>query len=243
MLILQETLPKGHQDQRCYINGERSCTNDLQKNELFQELGDEIIKIIDERKIELPDGLKDDLRKCISKSEFKRATEYCRAVHAEMTCILSLVGSTTKNLKDCTLYVTTQPCHNCTKHILCAGIGKVVYIEPYPKSLALNLHGEAVLFDPESEDLGPSKLRILPYAGVSPRKYSDFFNRIGEIKNGGHLIRQTRHELVNNPSYATRIESRKRVLLEGEMPNPTTQTELEIAASLGVEFEQVDNRE
>ena len=62
-------------------------------------------------------------------------TEYGRVVHAEMhaLCDAARLG---KAIKGATLYCTTFPCHNCTKHILAAGIRRVVYIEPYPKSLA-----------------------------------------------------------------------------------------------------------
>ncbi len=62
-------------------------------------------------------------------------TEYGRVVHAEMCaiCDAARLGRSTKNT---VLFCTTFPCHNCTKHILAAGIRKVVYMEPYPKSRA-----------------------------------------------------------------------------------------------------------
>jgi deoxycytidylate deaminase len=35
-------------------------------------------------------------------------------------------------------------CHNCAKHIVAAGIRRVVYIEAYPKSKAADLHEDSI---------------------------------------------------------------------------------------------------
>lgn len=40
--------------------------------------------------------------------------------------------------------MTTFPCHYCARHIVAAGIYEVQYIEPYPKSKALQLHADAI---------------------------------------------------------------------------------------------------
>ena len=45
------------------------------------------------------------------------------------------------------------------------------YIEPYRKSLATKLHDDAITEDEETRD----KVRILPFDGVSPRRYLDLF--------------------------------------------------------------------
>jgi len=63
-------------------------------------------------------------------------TEYRRAVHAEMEALLSCARSGVSPRQG-TLYSTTFPCHNCAKHIIAAGLSRVVFVEPYPKSLAL----------------------------------------------------------------------------------------------------------
>ena len=39
------------------------------------------------------------------------------------------------NMQWCTIYVTTQPCLNCSKKIRDAGISKVVYLDSYKNSL------------------------------------------------------------------------------------------------------------
>src|ERR1035441_9924393 len=65
-------------------------------------------------------------------------TEYGRAVHAEMDALLTCARSGISP-RNGTLYTTTFPCHNCTRHLVAAGIRRVVYIEPYPKSKATKL--------------------------------------------------------------------------------------------------------
>ena len=70
-------------------------------------------------------------------------TEYGRAVHAEMDALLNC-ASAGVSPKGATLFTTAFPCHNCTRHIIAAGISRVVSIEPYPKSQAVDLHGDAI---------------------------------------------------------------------------------------------------
>jgi deoxycytidylate deaminase len=72
--------------------------------------------------------------------------EYGRMVHAEMNALTDAArrGSATK---DATLYCTTFPCHICAKHIVASGVSRVVYLEPYPKSLAQELHADAISVD------------------------------------------------------------------------------------------------
>jgi deoxycytidylate deaminase len=56
-------------------------------------------------------------------------TEYGRVVHAELLalCDAARLG---RSVKGATLYCTTFPCHNCTKHLLASGIRRVVFMEP-----------------------------------------------------------------------------------------------------------------
>src|SRR5882757_10653799 len=66
-------------------------------------------------------------------------TEFGRVVHAEM-CAICDAARLGRSVKGATLFVTTFPCHNCAKHILAAGLDRVVYMEPYPKSHVDQLH-------------------------------------------------------------------------------------------------------
>ena len=65
--------------------------------------------------------------------------EYYKETHAEMAALLdaALRGA---SVLGCTLYVTTFPCHECARHIVWSGINRVVFIEPYPKSLVEELY-------------------------------------------------------------------------------------------------------
>lgn len=56
-------------------------------------------------------------------------------MHAEMFAITD-AARRGLSVRDATLYCTTFPCHMCARHIIASGIRKVVYIEPYPKSMA-----------------------------------------------------------------------------------------------------------
>jgi len=82
---------------------------------------------------------------CLVGSYVNDLTEYGRVVHAEMVAICD-AARLGKPIKGCLLYVTTFPCHNCTKHIIASGINRVFYLEPYPKSRAKQLHLVSIEF-------------------------------------------------------------------------------------------------
>lgn len=95
--------------------------------------------------------------------ELLSVIEYQRAVHAEARAI---DDATIRGISPAggTLYVTTYPCHLCYKHALSVRLSRVEYIEPYPKSRAVVLH-------PDGSDE-----RLIPYAGVAPRRYIEVFD-------------------------------------------------------------------
>ena len=72
-----------------------------------------------------------------------------------------------------TLYTTTFPRHDCAKHIVAAGIQRVVYIEPYPKSLSVPLYPDSIAVDGVSTDGG--LVDFQPFVGIGPRRYVDIF--------------------------------------------------------------------
>jgi deoxycytidylate deaminase len=98
-------------------------------------------------------------------------TEFQRAVHAEMEAILACTRNR-QSTRKASLYVTTFPCHNCTKHIIDAGFDKVFFIEPYAKSKALKLHSDAIT----TEEKDIERIPFLPFIGVGPRRYLDLFS-------------------------------------------------------------------
>jgi deoxycytidylate deaminase len=107
-------------------------------------------------------------------------TEYGRAVHAEMEALLSCArsGITTRQG---TLFSTTFPCHNCAKHIIAAGLRRVVYVEPYPKSRAKEFYRQSIMeaVSPAREALetkGIGPVLFEPFRGVGPRRFFDLFS-------------------------------------------------------------------
>jgi len=99
-------------------------------------------------------------------------TEYGRVVHAEMEALLACARNNV-SCSGATLYCTTFPCHNCAKHIIAAGIESVIYVEPYPKSKAIEFHDEAVT---TSKDNADGRVRFQPFIGVGPRQFFDLFS-------------------------------------------------------------------
>lgn len=108
----------------------------------------------------------------VSKSQLMDIIEFGRMIHAEMSAIsdAARLGRTTKKA---VMYCTTFPCHICAKHIVAAGIGRVVYLEPYPKSYASRLHSDSITFEEDDS----SKVLFQPFIGISPRRYRDIFEK------------------------------------------------------------------
>jgi deoxycytidylate deaminase len=119
----------------------------------------------------------------IKDSRLMDALEYGRVVHAEMSAI-SDAARCGRSIKSAILYCTTFPCHMCAKHIVAAGIAKVVFLEPYPKSLAFDLHADSIQV--EGGDRGHyhefPAVEFEHFYGVSPRRYREMFER-GKRKN------------------------------------------------------------
>ncbi|MDL1979367.1 MAG: dCMP deaminase family protein [Deltaproteobacteria bacterium] len=118
----------------------------------------------------------ENLRDLLETSRIRDLTEFGRVVHAEMEAILSC-GRSGISCVDGTLYCTTFPCHNCAKHIIAAGIKRVVYVEPYPKSKALEFHSDSIelrtKLDEESDN---NQVVFEPFTGVGTRRFLDFFS-------------------------------------------------------------------
>lgn len=102
-------------------------------------------------------------------------TEYGRAVHAEMEALLSC-ARTGVSTRGGALFSTTFPCHNCAKHIVAAGITRVVFVEPYPKSHALLLHKDSVILVDNESKQDENRVVFEPFVGIGPRRYIDLFS-------------------------------------------------------------------
>jgi cytidine deaminase len=126
------------------------------------------------------DGVKDvlasiatlDERATLLDGRLGDITEFGRAVHAEMAAITTAARIGIP-LRDSILYTTTFPCHNCARHVIATGIRQLVYIAPYAKSQAYQLHDDALTVAPDGDV--EDKVIFKPFIGVSPRRYAHLF--------------------------------------------------------------------
>jgi deoxycytidylate deaminase len=137
----------------------------------------------------LPDNIdKEAIKVVLEKSQIKDLTEYGRVVHAEMEALM-VCARTNSSSKGATLYCTTFPCHNCAKHIIASGIARVVYIEPYAKSKALEFHSEAIMPSFKSNN-NDDFIYFEPFIGLGPRKFFDMFSM--NLGSGRSVTRKTK---------------------------------------------------
>jgi len=122
----------------------------------------------------------------------KDIVEYSRSIHAEMNALLSAARNGISPVGT-TLYCTTYPCHNCARHLVTAGVMRVHYIEPYVKSLATELHSDAISTEtpapiPGTTQARPTHMIVVPFTGVGPRMYEDFFCEACRGKASGRVV-------------------------------------------------------
>lgn len=159
--------PTSQKDMRCWNVDGGTCFNDKEKRLIstliIEELHGEGI-VSDAQKSKAVSLIENN-------SKVKGLIEFSRAIHAEMHAILLGSQLNGERVKGGKLYCTTYPCHSCARHIVAAGIMEVYYVEPYRKSLATKLHGDAIT-EVETDTL---KVRILPFDGVAPSRYQRLF--------------------------------------------------------------------
>jgi deoxycytidylate deaminase len=182
--------PQQGNDHRDYVLGHDA--NERHKRAIASEVVESVLKLLGRT----DDGdLRNKLAAACRETRLLDITEFGRAVHAEMDALLGCARAGTST-RDCTLYSTTFPCHNCAKHIIAAGIRRVVYIEPYEKSQAFDLHSDAIRPADDAYDKGARrevrKVVFMPFVGVGPRRYFDLFSV--RLSNGYTLKRKTEGE-------------------------------------------------
>ncbi|HDS1747318.1 MULTISPECIES: anti-phage dCTP deaminase [Pseudomonas] len=149
--------------------------------------------------------------------------EYSRAIHAEMEAILNIARSGKSSTLGSVMYTTTYPCHNCARHIIASGISRVVYIEPYEKSLAMKLHSDAISIDESSS----GKVLFENFQGVSPTRYTTLFAFSHRRKdNNGQAVRIVGKDasLISHEYLDSYLDVESKVALKGledsgEAPN------------------------
>lgn len=156
-------------------------------------------------------------------------TEFGRAVHAEMDALLSCTRTGVSS-RSGTLYTTTFPCHNCTRHIVAAGVKRVVYIEPYAKSYAAPLHEDAIrVEDTAGKGVGAKtkdlRIPFQPFIGVGPRRFFDLFSVA--LSAGYPIERKTKSGAVID--WKPRRDAKPRISMA-----PTSYLEREVLASRAI---------
>ena len=176
--------PDQSDDFRCFVHNQ-ACTNTRERNQIIDELLESVVDVTGTKETE-------ELRSRIRTSRVGQLIEFSRAVHAEMDALLSAArnGISTVGTR---LFVTTFPCHSCARHIVAAGVEEVQYIEPYLKSQAIPLHGDAIVTEKESH-VSPSShqshsangrtVLFRSFIGVAPRLYRRAFIKDFPLKDG-----------------------------------------------------------
>lgn len=135
------------------------------------------------RSSELARDLIDDLKR----TQFMDIGEFSRIVHAEMAAIIDGARRGVA-LNGHTMYVTTFPCHNCAKHIIAAGLRKVVFLEPYSKSRAKHLHQEEITLDSPHGKEEEGEVVFFPFTGIAPRQYQKVFSMAKRGSKKGYSL-------------------------------------------------------
>lgn len=178
-------------DRRDFVVG--SDSNDRRKRNLLAELLDKLKEggwlSEDKKKLRTEDllelALQENPGSLLRKAQVMNLIEFGRAVHAEMAALIDAARRGV-SVKNATLYCTTFPCHLCARHIVAAGIRRVVYIEPYPKSLATQLYPDSIAV--ESGLHSEHQVLFEPFVGVAPRQYMNLFSMLERKDSGGSVI-------------------------------------------------------
>jgi deoxycytidylate deaminase len=169
-------------DNRCFKWGGSICHNDFRRAAIVED----VVRRITQSGLLQKGATAAQVREALDGSPVYSLIEFSRSIHAEMEAVLGVAREGRHSLVGSTLYATTYPCHNCARHIVATGIKEVVYIEPYAKSLATELHWDAV-----SEVRCNDHVVFRQFDGVAPRNFLRFFRPTSERKMDGRLHRRT----------------------------------------------------
>lgn len=181
--VYGESFFTGDPDDRCASrrpDGRKFCSNTQEQNRIIEDLVASVVELD-----ALPAERKTKLMVELRKTRIGGLLEFSRAVHAEMDALLSAAREGISPVGT-RLFVTTFPCHYCARHLVTAGVDEVQYIEPYPKSQALELHDDAIQitakgWTPPSQ--GGKKVLFRPFSGVAPRLFGRAFMKDRDLKD------------------------------------------------------------
>lgn len=183
--VYGESIDDPEKDGRCAYRldtrtGKHVCRNTDRQNDIIEELLGKIPELA-----AVSAARKKALQGEVRRTRIGGLLEFSRAVHAEMDALLSAARKGVSTV-GCRLFVTTFPCHYCARHIVSAGVDEVQFIEPYPKSLAIDLHDDSIVVEASGwkpPSVGGTHVRFRPFSGVSPRLYRRVFLKNRELKD------------------------------------------------------------
>jgi deoxycytidylate deaminase len=176
-------------DHRCFAS-RHFCSNSTEQDKILKD----VFHKLSIAKQLATEATEQSVMKALRKSRIKALIEFSRSVHAEMDALISLARSGTRLPLGSSLFTTTYPCHSCARHIVSAGIERVIYLEPYSKSMAIDLHADSIADNLPPED-AQGRVRFVPYQGVSPNLYRRVYLKTGDLKDGeGRMLPVQRSE-------------------------------------------------
>lgn len=112
----------------------------------------------------LAEGVNGTLPGYSNECEDENGVTYDHVIHAEANALNKVKGY---DLKQCTLYVTFQPCQCCSKSIVKSGIKRVVYLMDYkdPKGIEYMLNNGVEVIKLSSDYFSDLNLVALDYSG------------------------------------------------------------------------------
>jgi len=189
-----DTVANTDRDYRDYRLGQDAAA--AAKKEIVTELLQALSKanwLCEAKTAENPEALTQDALfgkdKPLAGTAVASLLEFGRIVHAEMAAICD-AAMRGVSVRDGTLYCTTFPCHMCARHIIAAGIQRVVYIEPYPKSRAKRLYKRAIQVD-EDREADTDAVRFNAFVGVAPSRFIDLFDMVERKDGQGYSLNAT----------------------------------------------------
>jgi len=203
--VYGETFGRSEIDDRCALRrtaDKRYCSNTREQNRIIEDLISEIPELA-----ALDADRKRALAVDLRRTRIGGLLEFSRAVHAEMDALLSAAREGF-SLVGTRLFVTTFPCHYCARHLVTAGVDEVQYIEPYPKSQALDLHEDAIQVEGsgwKQPSEGGTKVLFRPFSGVAPRMYKRSFMKDRDLKNKDTGLREFGDPTWGSPWHLRRV--------------------------------------
>ncbi len=205
--------------------------NERHKSRVFSNLISSLISdsIIDDEKLlfsanEAYNHVKQNKSMKTRKAMLFDILEFSRSVHAEMN-LISTSARLGISLSGSTVYCTTYLCHNCAKHLVAAGVARVIFLEPYPKSLVSDLHSDAIDYVDDSShknEVKQERVKFEQFRGVAPNRFPHLFKR-GRRKDALGVVSDWSPEQASpiRPIFIEGYIERERVTLralEGILP-------------------------